>query len=211
MPSEKGVCQSCKGKIKFIQKEVCLQCGLPVKNHREKCDECEKTKHFFKGGRPALSYEFIGDSVFRFKYSNRPEYAQFYADCMAEHCREWLEAIDADAIVPVPLHRKRLIRRGYNQAELLGNALSERIKIPCLANLCQRTRNTAPQKLFDRKDRQINVKKAFIVKENVVKLNTIIVVDDIFTTGNTIDALSECLLEAGVKRVYFLTVTAAGT
>lgn len=209
--SESGVCSECRDKIKYIDKNVCCICGRPVKRREEMCMECRGTKHLFAGGRSVLSYDFIGDSVFRFKYANRPEYAQFYADCIWNCCRDWIEALGADAIVPVPLHKKRLLKRGYNQAEVLANALSQRSKIPCLQDLCERTRNTVAQKYFDRKDRQINVKKAFIVRKNGVKLSTIIVVDDIFTTGSTIDALSEVLLKAGVKRVYFLTITAAGT
>ncbi len=208
---QKGICTECRTKVKYIGKNVCCVCGLPVKRNVEKCEECRVRKHNFSGGRSALSYDFIGDSVFRFKYSNRTEYANFYAECIVGQCKEWIDAVRADAVIPVPLHKKRLAKRGYNQAEVLAQAISARTGIPCISDLCERTRNTVAQKFFDRRDRQINVKKAFIVRENGVKLNTIIVVDDIFTTGSTIDSLSECLLKAGVKRVYFLTITAAGT
>ena len=208
---EHGICSDCKTKVRFVSKNCCVICGRSVDNREELCISCGKYRHSFQGGRFPLSYEWIGDSVFRFKYSNRPEYGEYYAKCIVEHCSEWIEAVSADALIPVPLHNKRLAVRGYNQAEVLAEEISKLTKIPVEKNLVERIRNTVPQKRFDRKGRQINVKKAFIVKQNSVKLETVFIVDDIFTTGSTIDALSEVLKAAGVKKTYFLTITAAGT
>lgn len=208
---EEGICGGCIGKIKYIEGDVCAVCGRTVSDNAELCRECAGRKRGFLGGRFPLSYELIGDSVFRFKYANRPEYGAFYAKCIVERWREWIEAVDPDALIPVPLHKKRFNKRGYNQAEILAKEISNLINVPCLPGLVSRVKNTAPQKRFDRKQRQINVKKAFIVNENSVKLSTVIVVDDIFTTGSTIEALSDVLKKAGVKRVYFLTITAAET
>ena len=211
MASENGVCGDCKNKIKYISGRVCPVCGRKLLKSGEICEDCVKTRHVFLGGRFPFSYELIGDSVFRFKYSNRPEYAAFYAESIVEYAREFIASVDADGIIPVPLHKKRLAKRGYNQAELLAAEISKLTKIPMYADLAERVVNTRPQKEFDKKQRQINVKKAFNVKENSVKLRTVLVVDDIFTTGSTIDSLAESLKGSGVERVYFLTITAAST
>ena len=208
---EENICKECAPKVGLIGGDVCMVCGRSVQKEQELCPDCTGNKHRFRGGRFALSYDVIGDSVFKFKYSNRPEYAKFYAKSITDRWGEWIEAVNADALVPVPLHKKRLLKRGYNQAELLSKELSRLTGIPSLGDYATRVKNTAPQKKYDRKQRQINVEKAFIVNKNSVKLKTVIVVDDIFTTGSTIDSLSEALMEAGVKRVYFLTITAAGT
>lgn len=145
------------------------------------------------------------------KYSNRAEYAAFYAGAMAKRWGPWLQSLGADALLPVPIHRIRLAKRGYNQAGLIARELSALIHIPVYEDYMVRSRNTVPQKLFDKKRREINVKKAFNVGKNGVKLKTVIVVDDIFTTGSTIDELSRVLKKIGVEKIYFITITAAGS
>ena len=110
-------------------------------------------------------------------------------------------------MVPVPLHRRKLKKRGYNQAELIARELANYWGIPVITNLVIRCKNTRPMKEVVGTDRQNNLKKAFKLGTNDVKLNTIIIIDDIYTTGSTIDAVSKVCLEAGIKKVYFLTVS----
>ena len=208
---EKNVCEKCEKNIGYIKGPICYKCGRPVKEGEEYCFDCKKENHVFNAGRFPLSYEYIGDSLFRFKYNNRPEYADFYAKCSVKRYGEWIEGLKAQALVPVPLNKKRFAKRGYNQAEEYCKALSLLTGIPMYADIVKRVRDTKPQKIFDKKGRRQNVKKAFNVTENVVKLNTIILVDDIFTTGSTIDALSEEFRNKGVKNIYFITVSGAGT
>lgn len=177
----------------------------------EYCEECREQPHYFEGGRFAFSYEQTAAGIYRFKYMNRRRYAKGYASVLCRELMDWIRAVSPDALVPVPLHQKRLIARGYNQAELLADEISKRTGIPVRSRSVARVKNTVPQKTFDRKHRLNNLKNAFIVRENVVRLDTVVVVDDIYTTGSTIDSLAKALLDAGVRRVFFLTVTAAGT
>ncbi len=206
-----GFCPECLEKFHYITVPVCLRCGRPVISRALFCDECAQTKHEFESGRFLFAYSEIADSIYRFKYMNRPSYATGYAIEINRHLADWLKDLNPDALIPVPLHKKRLIKRGYNQAQELAIKLSELTGIKVLSNILIRTRNTVPQKLFDRKRRQLNVKKAFIVVENVVKLNVVVVIDDIFTTGSTIDAVALELKANGVQKVFFLTISAAGT
>ncbi len=188
-----------------------MRCGRHVSKEKEFCEECESAKHSFEGGRSSFSYEQIAGSLYRFKYMNRQKYAKGYADVLCRELKEWIETIKPDALIPVPLHKKRLMKRGYNQAELLAKAISQKTGIPVLSHTVARVRNTVPQKTFDRKMRLNNLKNAFIVRESVVKLDTVLIVDDIYTTGSTVDSLAEALKACGVRRVFFVTVAAAGT
>lgn len=111
-----------------------------------------------------------------------------------------------DALVPVPLHPERERKRGYNQAALLAQALGKRLNIPVLSDWLVRVKNTKPQKELEGTARQNNLKKAFKIVQDDVKLNTIVIIDDIYTTGSTIDAAALECRAAGVRRVFFITL-----
>ncbi|MCR4729040.1 MAG: ComF family protein [Lachnospiraceae bacterium] len=207
----RGFCVECAAHPALIKEPVCMKCGRPIEKQKEYCEDCEGTKRNYDGGRFAFSYTSVSAGVYRFKYMNRRAYAKTYARVINDELDGWIRSLNAKALIPVPLHKKRLIARGYNQSKILADEISALTGIPVADKCVERVINTAPQKLFNRKQRLINVKKAFIVRENVVKLDTVIIVDDIFTTGSTIDSLAGVLKKSGVKRVYFLTVTAAGT
>jgi len=208
---KQGFCKNCENKLSIISEPVCAGCGRKVEEFEYYCTDCKKQKHEFDGGRFLFSYEQMAASVYRFKYMNRPEYARTYAKAIYDNLNDWIDIINPDAFIAVPLNKKRLIKRGYNQAAELSIELSKLTGIPVKNELVGRIKNTEPQKLFDRPGRQNNMKKAFIVYENVVKLGTVVLVDDIFTTGSTLDSLTHELKLAGVKKVYFITLTAAGT
>ncbi|MCQ2519280.1 MAG: ComF family protein [Lachnospiraceae bacterium] len=209
--NEFGICMECKKKIKYIEGKLCFKCGRPTEDSKDYCRECAGHTHVFDAGRSVFSYETIGESIYRFKYMNRPEYAGFYAEVIATELKYWIEALEADGIIPVPLHKNRLKSRGYNQAELISRELSKRINVPVYSDVILRKKDTIPQKKCDKNQRIINMKKAFIVNKNGVKLEKVIVVDDIFTTGSTIDSMASELRKSGVEKIYFITVSAAET
>ena len=110
-------------------------------------------------------------------------------------------------VIPVPLHEKRYDQRGYNQAELLAESIGRETDIPCYPHYVKRCRNTLPMKTLSGEKRQNNLKKAFIIGQNDVKLDKVLLVDDIYTTGSTLDAVAKELKRNGVKKVYFLTLS----
>ena len=114
--------------------------------------------------------------------------------------------MEADAILPVPVHASRRRSRGYNQAELVAAELSRLTGIKMYDRLVKRVRKTTPQKELTIQERQNNLKKAFNITANVVKLNKTILVDDIYTTGSTLDAVAVELQRHGVKTVYAITL-----
>ncbi len=125
---------------------------------------------------------------------------------MATLLAEEIGKMNAEAIVPVPLHRDKLIYRGYNQAAILAKEISDYHNIPLREELLIRVRKSEDQKKLDVFQRQNNLKKAFHIAQNDVKLKDIIVVDDVYTTGSTINTISSLLKEHGAENVYFLTL-----
>lgn len=110
-------------------------------------------------------------------------------------------------IVPVPLHWRRKRKRGYNQAEIVARNLGELAGIPVDTRLVYRKKYTEPQKALDNKERAKNLKDVFEVRKTTVGRKNILLIDDIYTTGSTIDAVSKAFLEKGHNKVWFLTIS----
>ena len=200
--------KDCAGSLKRVGPHYCMKCGRPVlKEEAVYCSFCKEEKHDFDRGVSVYMYKGdMKNSVYRFKYANRQEYARYYGRELAAAIAARRDMRDAQLIVPVPLHPDKLLKRGFNQAELLGEEISSLLKIPMDAELVRRVRATRAQKELGAYERRKNLKKAFKIGQNDVKLNTVIVVDDIFTTGSTIDEVARVLKEAGAKRVYAATL-----
>lgn len=201
-----GVCSSCASEIVYIKAPACMKCGKQLKQEMELCADCMKKKHWYIRGVALYDYGSMADSVFRFKYAGRQEYALFYGRDLYEKYGNWLLAVRPDALIPVPIHSSRERQRGYNQSALIAKALSKLSGIPVNNGLIVRKKRTLPQKNLSGQERQNNLKRAFKICQNDVKLSTIVIVDDIYTTGSTIDAMAEVLMTAGIQRVYYMAL-----
>jgi ComF family protein len=146
------------------------------------------------------------NSIFRFKYKNRQEYAQYYGKEICRYLGKEIMKFKPDALVPVPLFKIKMQRRGFNQAELLAIEIGKNLGIPVKKNLIIRSRNTRPQKELNHAERENNLKKAFKIYQNDVKLSTVVLVDDIFTTGSTVDAIAKILKSQGIQKIYYVTL-----
>lgn len=201
------ICGACKEKLVPVKEPWCCKCGKPLQQkEQEYCRDCIRGRHVFTRGRAVFTYDSIAASIYRFKYQGRQEYGECYGELASSVLAEEKQLRKADALIPVPLHKKRQRKRGYNQAALFAKALGAEWGIPVREDLVMRQKNTKPLKQFNPSERQNNLKKAFKLMQNDVKLNTIIIVDDIYTTGSTIDAVAGVFLEAGVHRIYFVTL-----
>lgn len=203
-----GVCKKCRSKIVYIREPFCMKCGKQLSNdEQEYCGDCGKKQHLYVQGTALYDYGSMADSLFRFKYAGRMEYAKFYGRELYREKAFWLSMISPDALVPVPIHHSRKRSRGYNQAELIARELSKCSGIPLNTRLIQRKGRTSPLKNLNQLEREKNLKRAFKIYKNDVKLSTIVIIDDIYTTGSTIDAMTKILHEAGIAKVYFMTLT----
>ncbi len=202
------ICRECRQKLHYICEPACKKCGKSLEHDEtEYCGDCRRRTHRYTRGRAVFPYDrLLRASIARFKYKGRREYADFYAEEMAEQYEDLLRSWNPDALVPIPLHKTRKRKRGFNQAQLLAEKLGKRLEIPVEKRILERTKKTGPQKELNDVQRRANLKNAFQVRQNDVRLKRIVLVDDIYTTGSTIDAAAAVLLEHGAEKVYFLTI-----
>lgn len=206
VPMGARICGKCRPKLGMLEAPWCMKCGKKLAEEQEFCEECRKKGHAYIRGRILYEYESVAPSIYRMKYGGRREYADYFGEEMADCLEDFIRSCAPDALVPIPLHRKRRNQRGFNQAELLARAVGHRTGIPVRTDLLRRIKNTTPLKYQNPQERQNNLKKAFHISQNDVKLSTIIIVDDIYTTGSTLDAAAAVLVRHGVRRVYFIAL-----
>ena len=205
-PYGERICPECMDKLKLLTPPWCMRCGKKLESEEEFCRDCREKPHLFVRGRALYEYGSVAPSVYRMKYGGKQEYATYFGEQMAGYLGSFIRQIQPDGIVPIPLHKQRLRKRGYNQAALLARTLGECMDIPVYEKMLVRIKNTKPLKLQNPAERQNNLKKAFIIGENDVKLKTILIVDDIYTTGSTINEAVQVLKGNGAERVYFVTL-----
>lgn len=188
-----------------------MKCGKPVEEEEEYCLDCQGKDTSFLYGRALFRYnQPMRGSMARFKYHGRQEYAPFYAKELYKQFGKWLIQLAPDALIPVPIHDKRRRKRGYNQAELVAEELGKLCRIEVIKDYLVRSKNTKPQKGLSDRERIANLQAAFsvgsVAQELYNKLKCVIIIDDIYTTGSTVEACSRVLREQGVERVYFLCI-----
>lgn len=208
VPGQNLICPECQKKLPYVTEPRCMKCGKPVDTmEQEYCEDCQRIEKHYRKGYPLFMYMTpVKQGVLAMKYHNRREYAQFYSrEMLRSFGSEWME-LKLDGIIPVPLHRHKLRSRGYNQAELLAKPISCELQVPLYKKILLRKVDTLPQKELDNKERMKNLKKAFLFRENEVKLEKVLLIDDIYTTGSTIEACAEVLMHGGVRQVYYTSV-----
>lgn len=203
------VCASCAAKIIWVSEPRCRKCGKPLRDdQQEYCFDCGKRKKNFEEGRSLwLHRSPVSDALYRFKYQNQRVYAGYFAECLWKQFQKELLRWKPDVIVPVPVHRRRYRKRGYNQAALIARKLSEYAGIPVDETFAVRVIDTKPLKELDPAARAANLRKAFYICENRKSYRTVLLLDDIYTTGSTIHTISGKMHKKGVEKVYFLTVS----
>lgn len=205
---QKGlICPACRKTLRMVKAPRCICCGKHLEEEgRLRCRDCAGVHRGFDRGVALFEYKSIHDSVYHFKNRGRVEYAEFYG----EELRKWLlpvmREMKAEALVPIPLHPDKLRKRGYNQASILAKEISLGCGLPVREDILKRVRKNREQKSQNHVQRQNNMKKTFHIAQNDVKLKTIILVDDVFTTGNTLEAAAKELKRCGVDKVYFIAL-----
>ena len=212
VPFGKLVHRKCLGYIKPVGAVTCMKCGKPLRDAgQEYCSDCKTTPHCFDRGFSVFRYRSVSGSLYRFKYAGRREYADFYARAACLLLGDTIRSLDPDALVPVPLHPSRERKRGYNQSAVFAEALGKLLGIPVNKTLVRRVQNTVPMKGLSSPERRNNLKNAFQSGTCGVKSECVVIVDDIYTTGSTVDAVARVLRGDGVKRIYCLTLAIGET
>lgn len=199
-------------RLNFITDPKCDCCGFPFEFEVEKgsfCTSCMAHPPPYDHARAALKYDDQSrDLILRFKHADQTHVVKAFMPWLKMAGERMLSG--ADLIVPVPLHYWRLLRRRYNQAALISLALSVYCDVPCLPQGLIRVRSTPSQGHLKAKERFKNVRRAFAVPDRYkdqIAGKKIVLIDDVFTTGATVNECTKALMKAGAEKVSVLTLS----
>ena len=204
-------CKNCAKILPKITGKICEKCGEPLENMASFCENCKGGKHYYTKSRSVFVYQdYVSGGILNFKFHNGKYYSKPFAKYLADLYKE--HKYNCDLIIPVPIHVTRLKERGYNQSELLAKDLGEIINLPVDSESLVKIKKTKNQAELDFKQRHTNLEKAFkVTNKKQIKDKNILLIDDVYTTGSTIDECTKELTKAGAKSVYALTVAHAVT
>ena len=205
--------------LNLIYPNVCGFCGDI--NNENICTECSKKIEKYKILRIEKStskyieqqcfiYKYEGEireAILKFKFQEKAYLYRTFTKIILDNLEVCEYIKKFDIIIPVPIHRKRRLERGYNQSELVANEISKQLIIHTEKNILIKIRNNPKQSTLKLEERKSNVKKVYEVKKNQkIKDKKILLIDDIFTTGNTVNECAKKLKEAGASKVSVLTI-----
>jgi ComF family protein len=200
-----AICPECEAQIDWVRSPLCPCCGRVFESGDDRlCGDCQTEPPPFDRARAAALYEgSVADAIKRFKFGRQIVYQPLLQSWL--HRPKILDLVtEADLLLPVPLHPRRLKARGFNQALLLAQGFPGK---PIGLEVLNRVRHTAPQVGLKAKERRDNVKNAFAVPHpSQVKGKKILLIDDLYTTGSTVRECARVLRRAGAERVDLLTV-----
>lgn len=200
-------------KLTFISDPQCQKCGIPFEfddgNSQSTCMKCLDRPPAYHKARSALVYDDASrDLVLAFKHGDKTHYIMGFLPWLKRAGQELIT--DSDIVMPVPLHQIRLIQRRYNQAGIIARFLAKDCSKTLVLGGLERVRSTPPQGFMNATERQKNVRRAFAVStkhKKAIQGKTILLIDDVLTTGATIEECTQTLMAAGAKAVNVLTLT----
>jgi ComF family protein len=205
------LCAACWADVRFIAPPQCARCGMPFELPTPAgalCGVCLRAPPAFGRARAVFGYEGVGRAlVLGFKNADRTHGVPAFAAWLERAGAELLA--EAELLVPVPLHSRRLFARRFNQSALLARALSGRTGLPWAPDALRRTRPTRPQTSLSAAERAANVRGAFaarVAARRLIEGRRLLLIDDVLTTGATAGACARALLEAGAAGVDVLTL-----
>lgn len=204
------ICDDCLNKMKYIEPLFCVKCGIPLVYGGAHCYNClhPEKKQYYEKIRGVFEYEgVIKQCVHLFKYGNKEYLAEYFSGALADYIEKEKELDDFGILVPVPLHWYKKFKRGYNQSELLVKKTAGLTgRVFSTDNLFKR-KYTESQANLNRNGRLMNVEDAFAVRNpEVFRKKNIILVDDVCTTGETLNQCAKALVKAHSGKVYGLTL-----
>ncbi len=207
--NESGLCDFCKLQIRRNPKPHCPSCGRSIQDMTDLCAECRRRKFHFERAYSACLYEgVLKELVHLFKYKGRASLAITLSGLMTDFIKDNTGTIDEiDLITFVPLQNSRLRRRGFNQSRMLAFNISKEFGI-ALRDTLEKKGRTKPQNELSREDRLMNLNGSFRVRKGSSSLADlkILLIDDVMTTGSTLNECAKTLLEDGAKEVRCLTL-----
>lgn len=213
--SKMDLCQQCQTELPWIS-NACSQCAnpLPHKTHSNYCGRCLRQPPPFDCTIALFHYQDpVSHLISNLKFHNKLIYADIFGKLVTQKLAKHYQGKNKpELIIPVPLHRKRLIERGYNQALELSRPIAKHLKIPIDYKSTQRIRATQPQSSISANKRKDNIKNAFGItphaapSSHAIKAKHILVVDDVITTGETTREFCRILRKSGVEHIDLCAV-----
>ncbi len=200
-------CQNCVAEVDLIQFPVCERCGTPWSDRLQSCIQCENNPlQHLDGIRSAAYFENnpIRSAIHYLKYKNHKAVAPILGEILAEACRRF--DLMTDVLIPVPLHVSRYRERGYNQSELVAEQLAKILELPVNTDTLHRIRKTKSQMQLGAGERHRNVMNAFSCSNGELSGRSVLIIDDVCTTGSTLDACADALKQSGVAVVWGVTL-----
>jgi len=208
---QKMICDDCLRKVIFIKPPICRVCGKPRDKYfaGDLCEDCSKEGMPFEIASSVVLYDgVIKEAIHKFKFEGKKVLSSFLGGFLVDHLKHgYIPVKKIDAIIPLPLSRKRFRQRGYNQSELLANEISGYYSINVDSSSLKKVKDITPQFELSREKRMSNVKGAF--SSSPLPGKNVLLIDDIYTTGATVREASMALKASGAKSVYVLTLARA--
>ncbi|MFH1625322.1 MAG: ComF family protein, partial [Pseudomonadota bacterium] len=209
-----GICESCLLDIRYVSSPICSKCGVPFQSDVGRdhlCGTCLTSKIYFTKARAVGFYEgLLQEAIHQFKYNRKTLLAKPLGALVATHHFDCIDFKSYDFLVPVPLHFKRLRERGFNQALSLARCIGKRYGTPTDYRNLKRIKWKGPQINLSRQERERNVKGAFSLCDgNRFKGKSVLLIDDVYTSGATVNACARVMVKAGIRRVDVVTLCRA--
>lgn len=204
-----SLCDTCVRDLKWANKRTCQCCGKILQESYvpELCSNCLEEEHIFKKGYTCVEYTSAErDIIHNFKYKDKAYLGRNLAEILYDRIK--IEEIEFDIVIPVPMYVKKQRKRGYNQAAVLAMSLAKLMELPYGGKILVRTIDTEPMSGLGAIERKSNIQHAFDVpidKQSALSYKRVLLVDDVYTTGSTVDSCSAALLAAGAEEIFVIT------
>jgi len=214
--SQTGLCLDCQNDLPWLRR-ACYRCALPLPTavseaslDMQSCGQCQTQPPAFDVCHSLFHYQSpIDRLISRFKFNQQLGYGRLFGQLMAEHIKHQYRGEQLpDMVIPVPLHKRRLRERGFNQAQELARVCAKTLAIPLNTQHCRRNKHTEHQLGLSAMERHRNLKRAFSSQE-FEPSTSVALVDDVMTTGTTLHELSACLKKAGCEQIHLWCIARA--
>lgn len=208
-----NICGSCYKKIKKRQPPFCIKCGKELPGSPEMkniCNDCKKACIYFDRAASVFHYDdILKNLVHSFKYKKTISLAKEFSDLAVGFMEEYSIGMDSDMVLSIPMHPFRLFKREINPSEILAKNIAKKTGLKYSHGILKKIRNTTPQSRLARNERIHSVKNSFSLRKNkktAIRNKNILLVDDLFTTGSTVNECAKVLKEAGSRSVEVITL-----
>lgn len=197
------LCSACEAMLIPINENVCSNCGFPLISETNKCLRCRNIEFNYLSNRSLYKYSgFIKEVIYQYKFNNQKRLSLFFAFLLSEAL---VENYPDSIIVPVPGRRIVRKNKGWEHIDLIGQILKHKYKLQIQKLLVRKGRKA--QKTLSREKRAENLRKSISIRKTIKTIpNSIVLLDDVFTTGTTINECAGILKAAGVREIYSLTI-----